>query len=129
MKNVFKAVIEKGGYDLTTILTKIDTLYIEGKITDKERTELCFLARKSPEPQYDYKVEIEKLWEAVRTLQSNETTEGDINTPKEFKQPTGAHNAYMNGDTIVYNGKIYESIIDNNVWSPDTYPNGWEVIG
>ena len=128
MKNVFKAVIEKGGYDLITILAKIDTMYIEGKITDEERSELCSLARKSPEPQYDYKVEIEKLWEAVRALQSDNKAEGDTNTPEEFKQPTGAHDAYMNGDMVVYNGKIYKSIIDNNVWSPDTYPNGWEVI-
>lgn len=128
MKNVFKAVIEKGGYDLINILGKIDTLYIEGRITDEERKELCSLARKSPEPQYNYKVEIEKLWEAVRALQSNGTTEGDINTPEEFKQPTGAHDAYIKGATVIYNGKTYKSLIDNNVWSPDTYPNGWEVI-
>lgn len=128
MKNVFKAVIEKGGYDLITILAKIDTLYIEGKITDEERTELCFLARRSPEPQYDYKIEIEKLWEAVRALQNKETTEGDTNTPEDFKQPTGAHNAYMSGDIVNYNGKVYKSVIDNNVWSPDTYPYGWEVV-
>ena len=34
----------------------------------------------------------------------------------------------MKGATVVYNGKTYKSLIDNNVWSPDTYPNGWEVI-
>lgn len=128
MKNVFKSVIEKGGYDLITILAKIDTLYIEGKITDEDRKELCSLARKAPEPQYNYKVEIEEIWKAIRALQSNNNTEGDTNTPEEFKQPTGAHDAYMKGATVVYNGKTYKSLIDNNVWSPDTYPNGWEVI-
>lgn len=128
MKNVFKAVIEKGGYDLTTILGKIYAYHIEGKLTDEEKEELCFLARKTPEAQYDYKMEIEKLWEAVRALQSNGETEGDTNTPEEFKQPTGAHNAYMSGDIVNYNGKTYKSLIDNNVWSPDTYPNGWEVV-
>lgn len=32
------------------------------------------------------------------------------------------------GDRVTYNGQIYESTIDNNVWSPDTYPQGWEVV-
>lgn len=45
----------------------------------------------------------------------------------EFVQPTGAHDAYKTGDKITYNGKHYVSKIDNNVWSPDDYPAGWEV--
>ena len=35
MKNIFKTVIEKGGYDLTGMIAKIDTYHIEGKITDE----------------------------------------------------------------------------------------------
>lgn len=128
MKNVFKAVIEKGDFDLTSMIATIDKFCIEGKITDEERHELYALARKSPKAQYNYDTEIEKIWEAIRALQGNGTTEGDTNTPEEFKQPTGAHDAYMKGDMVVYNGKTYKSLIDNNVWSPDTYPNGWEVI-
>lgn len=128
MKDVFKTVISKGDYDLTALLKKIDTYHIEGKITDEERDELYSLARQAPKAQYNYDTEIEKIWEAIRALQSNNNTEGDTNPPEEFKQPTGAHDAYMKGATVVYNGKTYKSIIDNNVWSPDTYPNGWEVI-
>ena len=128
MKNVFKAVIEKGDYDLTSMIATIDKFCIEGKITDEERHELYALARKSPKAQYNYDTEIEKIWEAIRALQDDKEIEGDTNTPEEFKQPTGAHDAYMKGDMVVYNGKTYKSIIDNNVWSPDTYPNGWEVI-
>ena len=26
------------------------------------------------------------------------------------------------------NGKVYRSIVDNNVYSPTEYPNNWEVI-
>ena len=127
-KDVFISVIEKGDYDLSSILDNIDKYHIEGKLTDEERDELYSLARKSPEAQYNYNTEIEKLWEAVRALQSDNKTDGDTNIPDEFKQPTGAHNAYKKGATVVYNGKTYKSLIDNNVWSPDTYPNGWEVI-
>lgn len=44
----------------------------------------------------------------------------------EFVQPTGAETAYNTGDKVTYNGKHYISLIDNNVWSPDDYPAGWE---
>lgn len=44
----------------------------------------------------------------------------------EFVQPTGAHDAYNTGDKVTYNGKRYVSLIDANVYSPDTYPAGWE---
>lgn len=42
-------------------------------------------------------------------------------------QPTGAHYAYNNGDIVGYNGTLYQSLIDGNVYSPDTYPAGWET--
>ena len=42
-------------------------------------------------------------------------------------QPTGAHDAYNIGDIVNYNGMLYKSLIDGNVWSPDAYPQGWEV--
>lgn len=45
----------------------------------------------------------------------------------DWEQPS-ADNAYMKGDKVKYNGKIYESLIDNNVWSPDGYPAGWKEI-
>lgn len=44
-----------------------------------------------------------------------------------WSQPTGAHDAYNTGDVVNYNGTLYESVIDGNVWSPDVYPAGWEV--
>jgi len=40
-------------------------------------------------------------------------------------------NPYMIGDKVYYpdeNGLIYESVIDNNVWSPETYPAGWAIV-
>ena len=43
-------------------------------------------------------------------------------------QPTGAHDAYNLGDRVTYSGRIYESIINGNVWSPDVYPDGWKEI-
>lgn len=44
----------------------------------------------------------------------------------EWRQPTGAQDAYMKGDKVSYEGKHYISIVDNNVWSPTTY--GWSEV-
>jgi hypothetical protein len=41
----------------------------------------------------------------------------------EWVQPDST-NPYMIGDKVAYNGKIYISIVDNNVWAPGVY--GWE---
>ena len=44
-----------------------------------------------------------------------------------WSQPTGAHDAYNIGDIVDYNGTLYKSLIDGNVYSPEEYPAGWEV--
>lgn len=47
----------------------------------------------------------------------------DENVIPEWIQPDST-NTYKVGDKVIYNGKTYVSIVDNNVWSPDAY--GWE---
>lgn len=54
----------------------------------------------------------------------NETIDGSI--PK-FEQPDST-NPYMKGDRVIFNEKVYESLIDNNVYSPEAYPAGWKEI-
>lgn len=63
-------------------------------------------------------------------------TEGDVpevdTTPEPaapaYKQPSGGHDAYKQGDRVTYNGATYESTINSNVWTPDAYPQGWRKI-
>lgn len=43
-----------------------------------------------------------------------------------WSRPTGAHDAYNTGDIVDYNGVLYRSTIDGNIWSPEEYPQGWE---
>lgn len=45
----------------------------------------------------------------------------------EWVQPDST-NAYSIGDTVMYNGVVYESLIDNNIWSPEAYPQGWKQV-
>lgn len=47
-----------------------------------------------------------------------------------WKQPDST-NAYMTGDKVYFptaEDDIYESLIDNNVWSPVDYPAGWKIV-
>ena len=45
----------------------------------------------------------------------------------DWEQPDST-NAYKKGDKVRFDGKIYESLIDNNVWSPAAYPAGWREV-
>lgn len=47
--------------------------------------------------------------------------------PLPWVQPDST-NPYMRGDQVTWKGKVYESMIDNNVWSPTDYPDGWKEI-
>ena len=43
-----------------------------------------------------------------------------------WSQPSGAHDAYNKGDVVNYNGALYESTVDGNVYAPDADPAGWK---
>ena len=51
----------------------------------------------------------------------------DANVIPEWEQPNST-NAYMVGDKVMFEGHIYESAINNNIWSPSAYPAGWTLI-
>lgn len=36
---------------------------------------------------------------------------------------------YMTGDYCTDGGKVWRSTIDNNVWAPTAYPQGWTDLG
>ena len=46
----------------------------------------------------------------------------------EWARPISSVDAYMTGDECMFNGVHKRSKIDNNVWSPDEYPEGWEDV-
>ena len=51
----------------------------------------------------------------------------DPNVIPEWEQPDST-NPYMKGDRVMFNGQVYESVIDNNIWSPATCPSGWSLV-
>ena len=78
----------------------------------------------------------EEYTESTSGGDSGETGGGSTTEPEtpptetipDFVQPTGAHDAYKKGDKVKFEGKIYESLIDANTYSPSAYPAGWKEI-
>lgn len=44
----------------------------------------------------------------------------------EWRQPTGGHDAYAKGARVTYQGKVWESTVNANVWAPGVF--GWIVV-
>ena len=137
MYEIFKNILNNRNYELADILNKINEFYVQDSLTKEQKEELEEEARKNANPVNSYadlQTQIDKLADRITALEnklsssgtgSKEPTEDEY---PEYVQPTGAHDAYHIGDKITYNGKHYECIFDNCVWTPDAYPQGWELV-
>lgn len=154
MFNIFKNVIETSDFDLRDILNKIEESYIKSSLSKEEQEELEEMARKHAKPENSYadvQKQIDDLAQKIKELQETvnanaqgmsaikEAVEqlGGVVTPPaeqpteeypEYKQPTGAHDAYKTGDKITFEGNKYVCQMDNCVWSPTEYPAGWKKV-
>ena len=154
MYEIIKNVINTGDYELKDFLEKINIMYIEGEITKEQKDELDNLARKNANPENSYaplQEQIDNLYSELDALKSTveanaqgmsalkeavEELSGTVIEPEyppveeypEYKQPTGAHDAYKVGDKITFEGNKYTCILDNCVWSPTEYPSAWQEI-
>lgn len=141
MYGIAKSVIELGRYELVDMLAKLDALWLQGSLTDGQRTELVGLARNNADPEASYAPlqaqvdalagRLDALAARVAVLEAGSTGQPDIPAEPDgwpaYMQPTGAHDAYNTGDKITYNGRHYVCTMDACVWTPDAYPAGWEL--
>jgi len=77
-----------------------------------------------------------KLWKALQAHTAMENWTPDTATSlyvevsieefPEWKQPTGAQDAYRLGDKVSHNDKHWESTIDYNTYEPGVY--GWNEV-
>lgn len=158
MYEIIKSVINSGRFELTDILKKIDTLWVQCDLTEEEKTELVALAQEKAKPENSFaplQEQINKLASVQATLIETvnkqasyiqaiidklQESDMDIDEPTEeptdeyplYKQPTGAHDAYYNGDKMTYtDGFKYVCIAPEGtpcVWSPDDYPSYWQKV-
>lgn len=131
-------LIKQGMPDNTiTLLTGYSRAVIQAMRKDLEQAQ----ANAKPDDSYAPLAERVKAIEEWMTtiearlakLESGSSTDpGEPEEPAdewpEYKQPTGAHDAYHVGDKITYNGKHYTCVYDGCVWTPDEYPQGWQLV-
>ena len=149
MYSVIKDVLNKGSYELVDILNNINKLWVENNLTEEERDELVNLARTNANPDNSYaplQKQIEEVYKEITSLKGlidgldarvlaieKGSPQEPIDPPveeeyPEYKQPTGAHDAYNVGDKITFEGNKYECLINGCVWNPHDYPQGWKLV-
>ena len=142
MFEIVKNVILGKNYKLEDMLNKIDTLWIESKISDEEKTSLISLSRENALAENSYKPLQEQLnnpYKAfdnfkeevnarLNTLEGKEDVEEPVEEYPPFMKPEGAHDCYNEGRKMTFNGKKYICLIDGCVWSPDEYPAAWKEV-
>ncbi len=71
---LFKSIINGGNYEVSAMERKIDTLYIEGKLTEEQRTELIALASTNANDnlQIDVVAKLKDLEDRIFALEHKE---------------------------------------------------------
>lgn len=135
MYAIVKACIQAGGYDLSALLVKIDTLWVQGSLTDDQRTQLRSLAQGGATLGGSVDV-LAKLEEHDRRLKALENAQqGEDGTTAAEDYVPGKW--YYNGDTVLWEGTVYTCTApadDGNgnrvvcTWSPADYPAYWQEV-
>lgn len=135
MYEIVKNVINSGKYYLTDMLKKIDTLWIQGDLTEEQKTELKTLATENA-PREEESGELMK-----RIVERLDAVEKEVEILKnggvEPEPPTDEYpewtaydgvNAgkYMTGAKVTHRGEKYTSLVDNNIWEPGVF--GTETV-
>lgn len=123
MYNIIKNVIKSRNYELSDILKKVDTLWVQGSISDEEKTELYDLARNN--------ADFGKSVDVIKKLKEFESRLSALERNGENLTEYVVGKWYYNGDKITFEGKNYSCIAPEGVvctWSPAEYPAYWEEI-
>lgn len=138
MYNIIKEVILSKHFELTSMLEKIDIIWLQGDITKEQKNELEILAREKADPtlSLDLKHQIEQLTinmqgliKRIEQLEAKSSVSPEIpsNEFPEFE----LHHAYINGDKVTFEGKKYICTLPEHTltttWSPKDYPPYWTL--
>lgn len=127
MFEIIKNAISEKRYDLSGILKKIDTVWVQGGISDEEKTELVGMAQDNADisNSIDITAKLEELDRRVRAL------EGGGSEPTEEYPEYVPGKWYYRDDKITFNGVRYVCTAPDGqvcTWSPAEYPAYWEEI-
>lgn len=128
MQKIIEKVIETKNFELSDMLRKIDTLWVQGSINEETRKMLSDKARNNAtlDKSFDILSKLEELDKRLKALE-NKGTEETEETYEEFV----AGKWYYNGNKISFEGKNYVCIAPDGatcVWNPTDYPAYWEEV-
>ena len=131
MYNVVNNVLNKGGYDLTEMLKKLDSLWVEGKLTDAEYKELTQRAKGGArlENSVDILAKLEELDRRLTAVENKEASEPETGSEEYPAFVEGKW--YYNGDKCSFEGVNYVCTAPEEavcVWSPKAYPEYWAAM-
>jgi len=113
--------------DYANAITSFDTIQID---TAQLKAEYDSIWLKASEAESSYVIENSQGYKALlkRIAELEKLLNNSVVIPEyaEWVQPTGAHDAYTKGSKVLYSKKIWESLIDANVWAPGVA--GWREI-
>lgn len=135
MAAILRNVIRSGGMPLTQVSERIETMYLSGRISGEERTELTELMHEKADPENElggwkelYEALARKYSELearVKALESaaNKTPEegGEAEDGYPAWEPwDGVREPYKHGDVVIHNGKTWQNMLESmgNVWEP-----------
>lgn len=136
MYEVIKSVISSGIYELSAMITKIETIWLESRITDEQKEELIQLARDNADlsSSMDYANQIILLNDNLRKLEERiiKLEEGGSEPTTSDSYPDYDKDKwYYNGDKITYKKEKYVCIIPEGqpcIYSPKDYPEYWQKV-
>ena len=127
MFEIAKNVIESGNFELSDMLKKIDTLWIQGSITEEQKTELTSLAQSKADITASLDIQA-KMLELDRRITALEQSQ-DVAEPADEYPEYVIGKWYYNGDKVTCDGGRYICIAPEGqvcTWSPFEYPAYWE---
>ena len=137
MYEVIKKVIESKKYELSDILKKIDTLWLQGDISNGQKDSLITLARTNAEigNSVDVLVKLEEMNKRLTSVEAElkalKTDSSDPETEETTVAEYEAGKWYYAGDKVSFNGSTYVCTAPDGatcVWSPSDYPAYWELV-
>lgn len=149
MEEKLMMAISLGGYDLAAMLSRIDTAWANGEVSDEARSGLSEAARDRARPEDSLPGLPERLARAERAIAEAEgrlaaleaalaqgggegqEDAGDApepSAPPEFRAPTGSQDCYMPGDRASWGGRVWECLVAGTTWDPGTYPAAWREV-
>ena len=133
MYSVAKNVIQMGRYDLEDMGRKLDSIWLQGDLTEGEHTELLTMARENADPAYSVSKRVSELDGRVTKLEECVATPVTPNLAEEYP-PYEEGRSYHTGDTCSFEGRHYVCKLPADgkpavcPWSPRVNPVCWEEV-